>query len=268
MSHESSTRVKGAERREQSDRKVPERAFNTVLKELKPAPERPSRPPLQVRQQVRPITPLKSIAVAARALPSMRPEALSQARASMNVDANRLGQVRAEALNTQDEKLSGRVLDLIVKELAVELGNRGDQRAHHLPTLSLDADGGRGAKPEPVGLAGPGQGQASGQGQGQAQTQLLPQAGAAPGQLSPALKAQAAVELVRRIEVFLKTDRPALALTVAGALSARVEVERTGKGEVALRIQGMKGPPPAEDIARIRDELRSRGLKVSSLSVA
>ncbi|MGA9522623.1 MAG: hypothetical protein WBV82_14245, partial [Myxococcaceae bacterium] len=195
-----------------------------------------------------------------------RPEALPQVRAAMNVDATRLSRARAEGLGTQDEKLTGRVLDLIVKDLSAELSARGEQRAVHAPASGLDAEGGLRSAPkhEPTGP------QSQGLGQGQPQMQMqMPSQGAATSQPpSPALKAQAAVELVRRIEVFMKTDRPALALTLSGAISAKVEVERTGKGEVALRIQGTRGPPPPEDVARIREELLRRGLKVSSLSVA
>jgi hypothetical protein len=85
---------------------------------------------------------------------------------------------------------------------------------------------------------------------------------------SPEARSRAAVELVRRIETFLGSDRPALALTVEGALQARVEVERTGRKQVALRIRGSRRPPRAEDVERIREELRARGIRLSSLDVS
>jgi hypothetical protein len=57
-------------------------------------------------------------------------------------------------------------------------------------------------------------------------------------------------------------------LTVEGALRARVEVERTGRREVSLRIRGAGRPPRTEDVERIREELRARGIGLSSLDVA
>jgi hypothetical protein len=78
-------------------------------------------------------------------------------------------------------------------------------------------------------------------------------------------RVQAAVELIEKIEVFVKSQRPALAMRLGGALEATVEVERTGTREVALRIQGRRGPLPSEDVARIRDALAARGLKLSAL---
>ena len=269
MSHESSTRVNRSDRRELADRKAPDKAFRKVLKELRPStpPPHPKPSPGPVRpppqSSVVGTGPLKGIALAARALPSIRPEGLLQARVEMNIEVSRLSQSRVEGLNTQEEKLTGRVLDLIVKEL--------DGPTRPGTAAGGDAEGLRGATKLDL-IGSQAQGQAPGQGQGQPQQQqpqLPMQPQVTPSQhASPALKAHAAVELVRRIEVMLKSERPSLALTLSGAMSGKVEVERTGKGEVALRIQGSRGPPPAEDIARVRDELQSRGLKISSLSVS
>jgi hypothetical protein len=81
---------------------------------------------------------------------------------------------------------------------------------------------------------------------------------------TPEARVQAAVELIEKIDVFVKSQRPALAMRLGGALEATVEVERTGPREVALRIQGRRGPLPSEDLARIRDALAARGLKLSA----
>lgn len=79
---------------------------------------------------------------------------------------------------------------------------------------------------------------------------------------------QAALELVQKIEVFMKSQRPALSVTVGGALAAQVQVEKTGPREVALNVRGLKGPPQAEDLSEIRAQIQAKGLKISSLTVA
>lgn len=82
-------------------------------------------------------------------------------------------------------------------------------------------------------------------------------------------RAAQAVALIERIELFVKeAQRPALGLTLNNSLGARVEIERLGPGEVAIKLIGHRGPPAAETVARLRDELRDRGLKVAAMSVA
>jgi hypothetical protein len=84
----------------------------------------------------------------------------------------------------------------------------------------------------------------------------------------PEAKAAQAVALIERIELFVRSQRPGLALTLNNSLGAHVEIERIGPKEIALKLVGHKGPPTAEAVSRIRDELRARGLKVGALSVA
>ncbi|WP_338866886.1 hypothetical protein [Myxococcus stipitatus] len=88
---------------------------------------------------------------------------------------------------------------------------------------------------------------------------------ASPGELAPASHVGSAVELIERIEVFMKSQRPAMSMSVRGTLNATVEVERTGPREVVLRIQGRTGPVPTEDVARLRDALEARGLRLRAL---
>ncbi|HEX8700995.1 MAG TPA: hypothetical protein VF815_19270, partial [Myxococcaceae bacterium] len=87
----------------------------------------------------------------------------------------------------------------------------------------------------------------------------------AGGETAPAVRAEAALELIERIEVFVKSQRPALSLSLRGTLDATVELERTGPREVAVRLQGRKGPVPVEELARLRDALEARGLRLSAL---
>ena len=95
-----------------------------------------------------------------------------------------------------------------------------------------------------------------------------PEARAAPGTLpDPRRQAQSVADLIDRIDVLVRSRRPTLSFTLKTLFAARVEVEKTGPGQVSLRIQGWNGPPPPADLARIRDALRERGLNLTSLSV-
>lgn len=84
----------------------------------------------------------------------------------------------------------------------------------------------------------------------------------------PEVRAAQAVALIERIDTFVKSQRPALALTLNNSLGARVEIEKLGPGRIALRLVGQNGPPSAESVSRIREELSARGLKIGALSVA
>lgn len=81
-------------------------------------------------------------------------------------------------------------------------------------------------------------------------------------------KAAQATALIERIELFVRSQRPGLALTLNNSLGAHVEIERVGPREISLRLVGHRGPPSAEAVSRIREELRARGLKVTALEVA
>jgi hypothetical protein len=92
------------------------------------------------------------------------------------------------------------------------------------------------------------------------------QAGLSPAEApDPQLRVQATLQLIEKIEVFVQSQRPALRLSLGEPLSATVQVERTGPREVALRIQGRQGPLAQEELARIREGLEARGLRLRSL---
>lgn len=69
------------------------------------------------------------------------------------------------------------------------------------------------------------------------------------------------VALVERVELLVRSGRPALRL---GALGLDVEVRRTGPGAVALTLRGAAAGLHA---ARVRAALEARGLRVSALAV-
>lgn len=181
------------------------------------------------------------------------PENLGRTRQTLHAEAQRLGTVRGEASTQVQERTEHRLTDLIARELSREARPVAPPQPEARPASGTPA------------------GDAS---RADAQTQETRVSGAASTgsggatsaeSVSPASRAEAALELIERIEVFVKSQRPALSLSLRGALEATVEVERTGPREVALRIQGRRGPLPAEELSRLRDALEARGLRLRSL---
>ena len=60
---------------------------------------------------------------------------------------------------------------------------------------------------------------------------------------------------------------PKLELPLSDVLGASIQIERMGKGEVALTVKGDKGPPKAEAVGRIREAIAARGIKIGALTV-
>lgn len=180
-------------------------------------------------------------------------EHLGQVRQGLHAEAHRLLDVRGEAQRTQHEQVHQRVGELIARELARELPTRTPAASH---AGTADPPTATPASPEPSGAVLGTPGSAS------------PTPVIAPGTQAPAPEArvQATLALIQKLELFVKSQRPALALQLGGDWNARVEVERTGVGEVALRIQGQKGPLASQDLTRLREALVARGLKLSAFS--
>lgn len=176
-------------------------------------------------------------------------EHLGQVRQGLSAEAHRLRDVRGDAHQTHQERVQQRVTDLIARELAREPHaepvaprtppSPGPETPASTPLVEAfsAAEGAR-----PGGARG----------------------AAAVDTSNPEVRVQAALELIEQIEVFVRSQRPALAMRLGGTLDATVEVERTGEREVALRIQGRRGRFPQKDLTRIRDALAARGLKLSA----
>ncbi|WP_244227056.1 hypothetical protein [Corallococcus aberystwythensis] len=180
------------------------------------------------------------------------PETLRQARQGMNVEAQRLGTVRQESLADGGARTSHRASELLARE--VERSFRAESRA---PPPALPSPPRDDRAPEgPSRVSGPGGAPAA----------IGATDGAGPSG-PPVAQVESTLALIEKIEVFVKSQRPALGLSLRGPLEATVEVERTGPREVALRIQGRHGPVPTEDVARLRDALEARGLRLSVLQV-
>jgi hypothetical protein len=188
-------------------------------------------------------------------------QTLAVARSRVDAEAERLGVVRAHHTSTAEvatearvvlhegaeHKGSARLVDLLVKELVAEFEGRSGvmpsskagnfvqplSSLHEVP-FHLGANTTPGQRPAPT----------------------------------AEVKANQATALIERIDTFVRSQRPALALTLNNSLGARVELEKLGPGRIALRLIGQNGPPTADTVNRIRDELTARGLKVGALSVA
>jgi hypothetical protein len=190
--------------------------------------------------------PVSTTVTASRAISMMGevPKAkLVEARARMHQEAFRLISVRQQLHQVQEERLDSRLIDLICRELVSWLEWEGASRRQ---AANADHSASRPELARQVeSMRSPGQASTSAQ----------------------AERAYSAVALIEKIERLVKSQRPALSLTLGSGLAIRVEVERTGPRKVAIRIWGRTGPPPPEELNRLREEIRSRGLELSALWV-
>jgi hypothetical protein len=216
----------------------PTQPFKKLLNEATAELKGPT-PTVRAPVQVIPRAAVKSAVVAATTTSA---QTLTRARTAAHVEAERLTHVRAETQQhaqaatqsraDQQETLREKTVDRILEIIAREFSPEGTPPG--APAL----------QPQPA---------------------VTPPVHA---EVSNETQAAQAVALIERIEVFVKSQRPGLALTLNNSLGAHVEIERIGPKEIALKIVGHRGPPSAEAVGRIRDELRARGLKVGALSVA
>ncbi|WP_256572004.1 hypothetical protein [Myxococcus guangdongensis] len=179
------------------------------------------------------------------------PERLGMARQAMHVESHRLGTVRSEAQVVNQERTEQRLTELVVREVSRQAAQLPSMREPSPRAEPVLGDGARAAPTQEVALP-----------------EVRPSASASTGASppEPPSRVESTLEVIERIEVLVKSQRPALSLSVRGSLHATVEVERTGPREVALRIQGHQGPVPDTELTRLRDALEARGLRLRSLS--
>ena len=77
-------------------------------------------------------------------------------------------------------------------------------------------------------------------------------------------RVERALALVERIEHFVRSGRPSLALTLRGGLPGRLEVQRVAPGAIAIRLSSAR-LPSADELGELRQALEARGLSVRSL---
>jgi hypothetical protein len=250
---------------------APQRPFREVLEAQRspPAPPSSTRPrpaaarpapaagPAAPSRLLRTAGPPRAVAPAvARAVQArVTVEGLQRARAGHDAEAARRGEVRGEALGAAAQAGEVRAHELLRQALLREpdpcVPRPGAAAPPAPPAPREERAGAEAAAPGTPGGA-----------RGEAAT---PQpAGASPGGEAPA-RAEALLALVERIDAFVRAGRPALALEVGGALGARVELERTGPGEVALTLRPRGAPPAAAELEALRRAVEGRGLRLSRL---
>jgi hypothetical protein len=84
---------------------------------------------------------------------------------------------------------------------------------------------------------------------------------------TPEDRVERAMELVERIERFVRSGRPSLALTLRGQLRGRLEIERVAPGAISLRLSSRRAPTE-HALEEIRQALEARGLSVRSLEMS
>lgn len=208
--------------------------FGKLLAEARSALQGPLVPPGLKRRDV-------TVAAA-----HVQQAVLTQARVAGHAEAARLGAVRSEGLTFSDSAVEARV------EHAGQQAAGTAERLIDLIVRELAADAPRAPVPPLPAVEAP----------------PTASSGAGPTLAPDRSRAGQAAALIERVETFLRSGRQGLALTLNNGLAARVEVERVGPREVAVKLVGRDGPPTPEVVSRVREQLRARGLRVAALSVA
>lgn len=216
----------------------PAQPFKKLLDEARAAkPAKSSwpsvKPALPMKAHSTALAPPGSVVRQARVRVEAEAARLTQVRADHQVHAREATEQRRATTDVDREAVTERVVDQICKDLLAE--PPAPRPVHAAPVHP--------APPVP----GPAKGEPS---------------------TEPGSRAQQAVALIEKIVVFVKSHRPALALTLNNSLGAEVEIERLGPREVAVKFISHKGPPSPDTLTRIREEMRARGLHVAALSVA
>jgi hypothetical protein len=184
------------------------------------------------------------VAVAGRARVDAEASRLLGVRGLHMVHAEQLVSARTEAAIALPQVMHERALDALSQELLKDLEGTTSRAANDAP--------GKAFPPPPVASDSTPAVQSAAQFKQQNRT-----------------RAAQAMALIEKIELFVRSaERPSLALTLNNSLGARVEIERLGPQEVALRLVGQRGPPSPEAVGRIRDALYARGLRLAAISVA
>lgn len=169
------------------------------------------------------------------------PETIQRVRRAHDAEGAREVQAHAGSTSAHREHREAQLRERLASELStsVDVTSREGSQAAMKPEAALPAVEGQNGAPEATPTA---------------------EAGDA---------SRAVVEaLVERIEAFVRAGRPGLSLTLASGFASEVTVERTGPGEISLRIRARSGPPSASEIARLRAQLAARRLRVRELRVS
>jgi hypothetical protein len=167
-----------------------------------------------------------------------------QARVEMDVSARHRVADGAAASEQASARLDGRATELLRAALRAEVLTRSEPPSSPRAAPPPAREAGRPA--EGVGSITAG---ATG--------------AAAPASI-PEQRIERAMALVERIERFVRSGRPALALTLHGGLAGRLELQRVAPGAISIRLSSAR-PPSSDALGELRQALEARGLSVRSL---
>jgi hypothetical protein len=168
-------------------------------------------------------------------------KALASSRGESEVKSQTQATDRSHGMASQEQKAKQRIGEL----LARDLGQRPDApppaarvletSKKEPPERALDA----GAKPAERDLA--------------------------PSKAEQVPEVSSVMALIEKVEVFVRSNRPTLSLSLGGALEGQLEIEKVGPGKVALTLRGGRKDPGAPE--RIRQALAARGLTVTRMRI-
>jgi hypothetical protein len=205
--------------------------------------------PLKTGVPVKPLVPNRPAqAVAVR---NAAASTLQTARASSHAEAKRLGDVRMDGVQKSEQRVHAR--STTVSQQHEQLDERAVQLIGAELKNSFENDP-PSKVPAPATVV--------------SQTPATSQAPGKTPEVPPSVKGEQAVALIEKIEIFVKSQRPTLSITLNNSLGARVEIEKVGPSAVSLKLIGHKTPPGPEVLARIQSEMKTRGLKIAQMTVA
>ena len=173
------------------------------------------------------------------------------ARREMDASARQRIQDGTAATTRATGRLETRNAELLRAALNTEASAR--TRAHSAPV------------PEVAARGEPREGRATGASMPEPASALASSAGVAPA--APEDRVERALALVERIERFIRSGRPSLALTLRGRPRGRLEIERVAPGTIDLRLSTRLGSSKRA-LEEIRHALEARGLSVRNLETS
>ncbi|HVP59664.1 MAG TPA: hypothetical protein VMT11_03855 [Myxococcaceae bacterium] len=222
----------------------PRKRFEELLRAHTDRPAR--KPPAPPRRQraaapARPPGIERRVALAAGTL-------RGQARKEMDASARQRMSDGTVATAQATGRLEARAAELLHAALRTEAASWAEA-----PTVAADS-----SRPAPGGLApvlptGPGVAPAG-----------IAGSGAGAPRSTSEERVERALALVERIERFVRSGRPSLALTLRGGLPGELELQRVAPGAIAIRLASPR-PPSARELGELRQALEARGLSVQSL---
>ncbi|MGZ6077519.1 MAG: hypothetical protein ACXWK6_06915 [Myxococcaceae bacterium] len=172
-----------------------------------------------------------------------------QARVEMDASARLRIADGAAASKQASARLDGRTTELLRAALRTEVLGRSEPSASARVSLTPALKAGAPARSSPVEVSGP---------VGAGAT------GAVGSPSIPEQRIERAMALVERIEHFVRSGRPALALTLRGPVPGRLELQRVAPGAISIRLSSAR-PPSSDALGELRQALEARGLSVRTL---